>query len=72
MRALRIALFALLCALPAVVPAHSAQAQGAYLHVVHEGETLASIAQQYYGDPRRELVLVVENGLARECTARFG
>ena len=25
-----------------------------YLHVVRQGETLASIAQTYYGDPKRE------------------
>ena len=31
-----------------------------YIHVVREGETLASIAQVYYGDPRREAVLVAE------------
>ena len=30
------------------------------------GETLASIAELYYGDPRRESVLVAENGLASE------
>lgn len=33
------------------------------MHIVREGETLASIAQQYYGDPKRESVLVAENGL---------
>lgn len=37
-----------------------------YVHVVREGETLASIAQRYYGDPRREAVLVAENGLEAE------
>jgi len=33
------------------------------IHVVRPSETLASIAQLYYGDPRRENVLVAENGL---------
>lgn len=37
-----------------------------FTHVVREGETLASIAQRYYGDPRREAVLVRENGLDAE------
>jgi LysM repeat protein len=37
-----------------------------FVHVVREGETLASIAQRYYGDPRRESVLVAENGLEAE------
>jgi phage tail protein X len=35
-------------------------------HVVRPGDTLASIAERYYGDPRRESVLVEENGLASE------
>lgn len=34
-----------------------------YIHVVRPNETLASIAQQYYGDPRHESTLVAENGL---------
>lgn len=38
----------------------------AFVHVVREHETLASIAQRYYGDPRRESVLVAENGLEAE------
>ncbi len=36
------------------------------VHVVRPGETLASIAERYYGDPRRESVLVAENGLTSE------
>lgn len=37
-----------------------------FVHVVRPGETLASIAQRYYGDPRRESVLVAENGLTTQ------
>ncbi|HJL30768.1 MAG TPA: LysM domain-containing protein, partial [Polyangiaceae bacterium LLY-WYZ-15_(1-7)] len=44
----------------------SAQAHRGYQHVVREGETLASIAERYYGDPRRENVLVAENGLTAQ------
>ncbi len=51
----------MLCA--ALTPA-SAHAQfPTFIHVVRDGETLASIAQRYYGDPRRESVIVAENGL---------
>jgi LysM repeat protein len=35
----------------------------AFVHIVRPGETLASIAQTYYGNPKRENVLVAENGL---------
>ena len=42
----------------------------ALVHIVREGETLASIAQRYYGDPRRESVLVAENGLNAEGGAQ--
>jgi len=40
-----------------------ASAQVPLVHTVRPGETLASIAETYYGDPRRESVLVTENGL---------
>ncbi|MBC7172077.1 MAG: LysM peptidoglycan-binding domain-containing protein [Polyangiaceae bacterium] len=44
----------------------AARADEGFTHVVRPGETLASIAQRYYGDPRRESVLVAENGLAAQ------
>lgn len=45
----------------------SAHADGTvFVHTVRPGETLASIAQRYYGDPRRESVLVAENGLTTQ------
>ncbi len=58
------ALLPVLCAavILSVVPGAHAQ-DPAYVHVVRPGETLASIAQRYYGDPQRETVLVAENGL---------
>jgi LysM repeat protein len=52
-----------LLAAAATVPGRARATFTAYVHVVREGETLASIAQRYYGDPRREAVLVAENGL---------
>ncbi len=41
----------------------TASADWNIVHVVRPGETLASIAQHYYGQARRESVLVSENGL---------
>jgi LysM repeat protein len=38
-----------------------AEAQAVYTHAVQEGDTLASIAQRYYGDPTREPVLSEAN-----------
>jgi LysM repeat protein len=46
--------------------AGSASADSAFVHIVRPGETLASIAQRYYGDARRESVLVAENGLTTQ------
>ncbi|MGB8224458.1 MAG: LysM domain-containing protein [Polyangiales bacterium] len=39
------------------VLASSAEAQAVYAHAVQDGDTFASIAQRYYGDPTREAVL---------------
>lgn len=53
-----------LCALFAFGTVSTARADDvAYVHVVRSGETLASIAQSYYGNAKRENVLVAENGL---------
>lgn len=50
----------------AFLQAPQAQADRGFQHIVREGETLASIAERYYGDPRRETVLVAENGLTAQ------
>ncbi len=42
----------------------SVRAQHAsFTHTVRDGETLASIAERYYGNPKYESLLVAENGL---------
>jgi len=60
-------LFAQLFALTVMVvlasSATAAAQDSLFVHVVRPGETLASIAQTYYGNPKRENVLVAENGL---------
>ena len=53
----------LMLALFALLSASTVHAQAPLVHTVRPGETLASIAEMYYGDPRRESVLVTENGL---------
>ena len=61
--AVKVAVVALVALAGSAAVASPARAQEAYQHVVREGETLASIARRYYGDPKRESVLVAENGL---------
>lgn len=43
--------------------ASQAAAQAVYSHPVHTGDTLASIAQQYYADPGKEVVLREANSI---------
>src|SRR5688500_6260615 len=68
MRSARIvvAAVAVVAALAAPGVEERAAADAGFVHVVRPGETLASIAQTYYGDPRRESVLVAENGLTAQ------
>jgi nucleoid-associated protein YgaU len=47
---------AVLCVASALAPSVG-RAQAVYTHAVQSGDTLASIAQRYYGDPTREAVL---------------
>lgn len=46
--------------------AQQAAAQAVYSHPVHVGDTYASIAQQYYGDPSKEAVLREANFKQRD------
>lgn len=55
------ATFVLMLVVSASVRAH--EVEPPRVHVVREGETLASIAERYYGSARREKVLVMDNGL---------
>lgn len=47
----------LLLSLALSLAASEGRAQAVYTHAVQEGDTFASIAQRYYGDPTREAVL---------------
>jgi LysM repeat protein len=48
-------------------PAHAwSDHRRVFVHVVRPGETLASVAQRYYGDTRKESVLVADNGLTAQ------
>ncbi len=54
---MRRGLVSLLLSIALTVIASGTRAQAVYTHAVQEGDTLASIAQRYYGDPTREAVL---------------
>ena len=60
------ALAALVCALGALFVSAPAAAQAIYSHPIQAGDTLASIAERYYGDPTRELVLREANRMRSE------
>jgi len=42
------------------------QAEESVVHIVRPGETLAAIAELYYGEARRESAIVAENGLGAD------
>ncbi|HKU44814.1 MAG TPA: LysM domain-containing protein [Polyangiales bacterium] len=50
----------------ALAYAAPSRAEQMLVHVVRPSETLASIAELYYGDSKREIALVMENGLGGE------
>ncbi len=54
---MRRVLTSVVLAIVLTVSSSGARAQAVYTHAVQEGDTLASIAQRYYGDPTREAVL---------------
>ena len=54
---MRRGLISLLLTMALAALSSGAAAQAVYTHAVQEGDTLASIAQRYYGDPTREAVL---------------
>lgn len=54
---MRRGLISLLLTMALAALSSGAGAQAVYTHAVQEGDTLASIAQRYYGDPTREAVL---------------
>jgi LysM repeat protein len=56
-------LISLCLALSLAAVSSGARAQAVYSHAVQEGDTLASIAQRYYGDPTREAILREANRL---------
>lgn len=60
---------ALVCAIAAgSLAAPNAEAQAIYSHPVQEGDTLASIAERYYGDPTRESVLREANRMRSDTS----
>ncbi len=64
-------LISLLLTIALSVVASGARAQAVYTHAVQEGDTLASIAQRYYGDPTREAVLREANRMKSTGTGEL-
>ncbi|MEM7436644.1 MAG: LysM peptidoglycan-binding domain-containing protein [Myxococcota bacterium] len=65
-RALR-SVVAALCLFAVLGGPSKGSAQAIYSHPVQEGDTLASIAERYYGDPTREAVLREANRIRTEA-----